>query len=465
MDRETPLIGKRHDVIVIGAGFAGLSAAVELARSGLRVLVLEARQRLGGRATSFTDGATNERVDNGQHVLFGCYRETFRFLREIGAEKNVRLQTNLEVALILDTGQLTTLRFPALPSPLHLLAAVLDWDALPLRDRITILQLIKPLQVALKQKSGKTTKISASPWETIDDWLLMNGQSKLLCQLLWEPLAFAALNQSPKVAAARPFVRVLAEMFSDKTQDSVIGMPTVPLDEMYAKPAKTYLEQRGSEVRTGSPAYLVLRNGVVEAVKVGEQTIGAKVFIASVPWFAFADLFRESLDLSTPLGRLVTTASSMRSSPIVTVNLWLDRPVLNLPFVGLPGRRIQWVFDKRFMLGENFTHLSLVSSGADEIVDYSNGQLVNLATTELFRALPLARKARICRATVIREPHATVSLAPNEPARPGTETSVPNLLLAGDWIDTGLPSTIESAVLSGHRAARAALSVLTRAID
>jgi len=429
------------------------------------VLVLEARQRLGGRATSFTDGATNERVDNGQHVLFGCYHETFRFLREIGAEKNVRLQTNLEVALIRATGQLTTLRFPALPSPLHLLAAVLDWDALPLRDRVMVLQLVKPLQVALKQKFGKTTKIPVSPSETIDDWLSVNSQSKFIRQLLWEPLALAALNQSPKVAAAGPFVRVLAEMFSGKTQDSAIGMPTVPLDEMYAKPAKAYLEQRGSEVRTGAQARLVLRNGAVEAVKVGEQTVGAKVFIASVPWFAFADLFSGGLDSSTPLGRLITTASSMCSSPIVTVNLWLDRPVLNLPFVGLPGRQIQWVFDKRFMLGKNFTHLSLVSSGANEIVNYSNGQLVDLATTELFRALPLAREAKICRATVIREPHATVSLAPSEPARPGTETPVPNLLLAGDWIDTGLPSTIESAVLSGHRAARAAASVLTRVTD
>lgn len=458
-------MGKRHDVIVVGAGFAGLSAAVELAKSGLRVLVLEARQRLGGRATSFTDGVTNERVDNGQHVLFGCYRETFRFLREIGAEKNVRLQTNLEVALVRAAGQLTTLRFPALPSPLHLLAAVLDWDALPFRDRITVLQLVKPLQVALKQKSGKTTKIPAAPLETIDNWLSMNHQSKLIRQWLWEPLALAALNQSPKVAAARPFVRVLTEMFSGQRQDSVIGMPTVPLDEMYAKPAKAYLEQRGSEVRTGAPARLVLRNGAVEAAKVGEQTIEAKVFIASVPWFSFADLFGESLESSTPLGRLVTTASSMCSSPIVTVNLWLDRPVLNLPFVGLPGRQIQWVFNKGFMLGGDFTRLSLVSSGADEIVDYSNSQLVNLATTELFRALPLAREARICRATVIREPHATVSLAPSEPARPRTETSVPNFLLAGDWIDTGLPGTIESAVLSGHRAARAAVSVLTRVND
>ncbi len=455
----------RHEAIVVGAGFAGLSAAVELARSGARVLVLEARQRLGGRATSFTDGATDERVDNGQHVLFGCYRETFRFLREIGAEHNVRLQPSLEVTLVPATGGQTTLRFPALPAPLHLLAGVLDWEALPFTDRVTALRLVGPLRIARRHARGETTAIPASPGETIADWLTVNGQSRRLRELLWEPLALAALNQSPKTAAAGPFVRALAEMFAGGTQDAVVGIPTVPLDQMYAEPARAYLERRGSEVRTGAPARLVLRDrapdGVrVEAVEAGGQTLGAQVFVVAVPWFALADLFREPIDASTPLGRLVTAASRMRSSPIVTVNLWLDCPVLDVPFVGLPGRRMQWVFDKRFAFGGSASHLSLVSSGADEIVELPNDELIDLATAELFEALPGARRAQVRRATVVREPHATASLAPGGPARPGTETPLPNLLLAGDWIDTGLPGTIESAVLSGYRAARAAAAIL-----
>ena len=150
----------------------------------------------------------------------------------------------------------------------------------------------------------------------------------------------------------------------------------------------------------------------------------------------------------------------MSSSPIATVNLWFDRPVLDEPFVGLPGRAMQWVFDKRHVFGGSASHLSLVSSGADRLVNMPNDQLIAAAHTELLEAIPAVRPARLLRSTVVRERHATFSLAPGQPARPATVTGVRGLFLAGDWIDTGLPATIESAVRSGHRAADAVLGSL-----
>ena len=153
-------------------------------------------------------------------------------------------------------------------------------------------------------------------------------------------------------------------------------------------------------------------------------------------------------------------ADATGSSPIVTVNLWLDRPVLDRPFLGLPGRALHWVFDKRQVCGDSVSHVSLVSSGASTLASSSNSALVDLATEELGAALPAAREAVVKRATVVRELRATFSLAPGQPARPGTETALPGFLLAGDWIDTGLPGTIESAVVSGHRAAEAAIAII-----
>ena len=151
----------------------------------------------------------------------------------------------------------------------------------------------------------------------------------------------------------------------------------------------------------------------------------------------------------------VSAASATASSPIVTVNLWLDRPVTDVAFVGLPGRTMQWIFDKRQAFGDAASHLSLVSSGAEAIVAKDNGTLIDLAVAEVRNALPAARHAAVLRAVVVREKRATFSLAPGQPRRPQTITAVNGLFLAGDWIDTGLPATIESAVVSGHWAAAA----------
>jgi len=155
------------------------------------------------------------------------------------------------------------------------------------------------------------------------------------------------------------------------------------------------------------------------------------------------------------LAELVAAATAMTSKPIVTVNLWYDRPVMDEPFVGLPGRAMQWVFDKRFAFGSKASHLSLVSSGADALTGERSETLIARAAAEVVEALPGARTATLLRGTVVREKQATFSLAPGQPARPGPRTPIEGLFLAGDWTDTGLPATIEGAVVSGNRAAGA----------
>jgi hydroxysqualene dehydroxylase len=439
-----------YDVIVIGAGFAGLSAAARVARRGARVLVLEARARLGGRATAFPDRETGELVDNGQHVLLGCYTETFAFLRDIGAAEHVEVQPQLSVTMIDRRGHRSRLACQSLPPPLHLLAAVLEWDALSWRDRLSALRMSAPLKLARRQLQPGSSTIAASPGETVENWLIRNGQTARIREMLWEPLALAALNQPPQQAAAPAFARVLGEMFGDDPRAAAIALPTRPLHLMYAEPARACIESRGGTVRTGAPARVRVQGDAAVAVESdGEQwTTGA--VISAVPWFALPDLFDGE---PAPLAGLLDRARRMESSPIVTVNLWLDRRVIDEPFIGLPGRTMQWVFDKRAVFGGEASHLSLVSSGAAAIVRLTNDELIAMAHQELLEALPWIREASIVRATVVREPRATFSLAPGQPVRPPTETAVRGLYLAGDWTDTGLPATIESAVRSGHRAA------------
>ena len=451
----------RYDVIVVGAGFAGLSAAVRLTRQGARVLVVEARVRLGGRATAFPDRESGEIVDNGQHVLLGCYTDTFEFLREIGALGNVRVQGQLSVTMIDRTGRRSRLVCPTLPPPLHLLAGVLEWEALGWNDRLSALRMAKPLRLALRQAQDEAhlrqsverrarepgaRRIAASPGETVENWLIRNGQTARIREMLWDPLALAALNQPAAQAAAPVFARVLAEMFGTDPKAAAIALPTKPLHMMYAEPAREYIERRGGTVRTGTPAKVCIDRNKVTAVEAAGERWTAGAVVSAVPWFAVSELFDGDVSALT---ETLTHARHMTSCPIVTVNLWFDRQVIDEPFVGLPGRAMQWVFDK--------SYLSLVSSGATPIVQLANHELVAMAHEELLAALPAVRAARMVRAIVVREPRATFSLAPGQPARPSTETLVQGLYLAGDWIDTALPATIESAVRSGHRAAAAVL--------
>jgi len=437
------------EVVVIGGGFAGLSAAAALAGRGVRVQVLDARPQLGGRATAFTDRETGELVDNGQHVLFGCYRETFEFLTRIDALDHVRIQPSMEVAYLGADGGRSVLRCPALPSPLHLLAAVLDWDAIPWRDRLAALKLAGPLRRARRELRRSGT-VSAEPAGTVTEWLIAHGQRDTLRAWLWEPLAVAALNQSPDVASASPFLRVLAEMFGPDPAASALVLPTRPLHQMYAEPARAFIAAHGGDVRVNAPARIVVEHGRVRGVDVRGERLEARRVIAAVPWFALRGLFTAP---PHELGPTLAGASAMQSMPIVTVNLWYDRRVMEEPFVGLPGREMQWVFDKRLAFGESASHLSLVSSGATRLTRMGREELTALAAREVAEALPGVRGATLLRATVVREKQATFSLAAGQPPRPGTRTPLGGLCLAGDWIDTGLPGTIESAVVSGHRAA------------
>jgi squalene-associated FAD-dependent desaturase len=445
-----------YDVVIIGGGCAGLSAGVRLADRGARVLVLEARGRLGGRATAFPDRQTGEIIVNGQHILLGCYTETLSFLDRIGALSHVKRQPQLRVTMIDANGNRSRLECPSLPAPLHLIAGVWDWDAVGWRDRLAVLRMAAPLRIAARSlhasRSGRSGPIAASPGETVEAWLVRNGQTPRLCEMLWNPLVLAALNQPASCAAAPVFARVLARMFTANAEGATIVLPARPLDETYAEPARRFVEAHGGAVYVGAPASVEFDGDRVKAVRSGTEQWAAPAVVSAVPWFALDTLCP---DPPAILHDVFANARRMRASPIVTVNLWFDRSVLDEPFVGLPGRSMQWAFEKRAIVGETAAHLSLVSSGADALVGQSNSVLITLAHDELLDAVPAAREARLVRASVVREPRATFSLAPGQPPRPGTRTGVSGLYLAGDWIDTGLPATIESAVLSGHQAAAA----------
>jgi len=433
------------DVVVIGGGFAGLSAATALAEQRVGVLVLEARPTLGGRATAFIDPGTSERVDNGQHVLVGGYHETFAFLRRLNTAADVYVQRDLHIDVIDREGRVSTLKCPPLPPPLHLVGGVIGWKGIGWRDRAALIHM-------RHVDDGPAS-------ETVRQWLVRHRQTPRLIELLWEPLAVAALNQSIDEASGAAFAGVVRRMFTNDRRDCALALPLKALDELYAIPAREYIERAGGAVRVNAPARVTCNGRMT--VRVRDERLQPTAVICATAWYALPAVFP---DRPAPLETILRAAESTEASPIVTVNFWFDRPVTTHSFVGLPGRAMQWVFDKRALLGDASSHLSLVSSGATALVGQTNQELVDLALGELTVAFPAVAGAQLRRAVVVREKRATFSVAPGQPQRPHVETPLPEVFLAGDWIDTGLPATIESAVVSGHRAA-AAVSRFLQTID
>jgi squalene-associated FAD-dependent desaturase len=446
------------DVVVIGAGVAGLSAAVRLADAGCRVVVAEQGPRMGGRATAFTDRETGERVDNGQHALFGCYHETFAFLGRLGTAHLAAPAPRLQLTMTDGPAHAFHLDCPSWPPPWHLVGGLMKWPALSWSDRVRAGRVARVILRA-RRRGAEAIAAEVPADQTVSDWLRAHGQTPRLVEWLWRPLAIAALNQSPDLAAAPLFVRVLAELFGPNATDSAIALPTVPLDDLFAAPSAKVIEAAGGQVRLKSAAVVELdASGVrVARVRVGGDAIDAATVVSAVPWHAFDSIWDA---VPQALASTSMHAARMAPSPIVTVNLWYDRPVLMPPierFVGFVGSPLHWAFDKSAIFGAAAGHISIVASGATDLVTQDNATLAALATREMARLLPAAAGARCLRSVVVREPRASFSIAPGSPGRPSTVTPIGGFYLAGDWTDTGLPATIEGAVMSGHRAAEAIL--------
>ena len=443
------------DVTIVGGGVSGLAAAVALARAGARVTVLEARGVLGGRATSFVDPQTGEVFDNGQHALMGCYRETFALLDAIGAREAIAVQETLRVFMVAPDGRRTELRCPAWPPPLHLLGGILSWEGLGWSDRARALRIAPALRRARWSARAPGRPLPCREDETVEQWLARHGQRGALTDWLWEPLALAATNQDIRRVAAPPFVRVLGRVFGPHRGDASIALPTRPLRDVFAEPARRAVESRGGEVRLHALARVVLAGGRVDRVDVrGAPRVASRVVLAT-PWFTWPRVVVGDVE---PIAGVLDAARRTAWSPILTVTLTFDRPVMDAPHVGFPQRTMQWAFDTGPLQGlPPGTRVSLVSSGAQDVLRLPDQDVVDRARAVLDGLGPHARAASIVASRVVREPRATFSLAPGQPRRPATRTGISGLYLASDWVDTGLPATIEGAVEAGHRAAAAVM--------
>jgi squalene-associated FAD-dependent desaturase len=440
------------DALVVGGGFAGLAAGAALAAAGTSVTVLEGRPHLGGRARSFRDEDTDTLVDNGQHAMMGCYAETLAFLDRIAAGGKVRRQAALRVEMHDPARGRGVLACPRLPGPFHMLSAVLGYRLLARSDRLRALAGGARL---LAWRRGRDTRLAAL---TVGGLLDALRQPPAVRRALWHPIAIATMNETPDRAAAGPFVEVLARAFFGRRADSEFVLPAVALSELYTADARRFIEARGGRVETRARVIaLEMHDDRVTAVRLdGGRRLETRTCVAAVPPRALRALLPDGLRARGPLAGL----EGFSTSPIVSTHLWFDRPVLDAPFVGLLGTTTHWLFDRTTLTGERSadggTCLSAVISADRAVAGWPRARVAEAVVADVRAACPAARAARLVRSVVVKEKDATIATTPDsERRRPPVATAVDNLFLAGDWVATGLPPTIESATWAGHRAAEA----------
>ncbi len=432
-------------VVIVGGGWAGLAAAVELCHHGARVTVLEAAPQLGGRARGLDFTLNGQRIDNGQHLLLGAYRETLRLLNILGiAEATVFERRPLQLVYKAIGRPDISITCPSLPAPLHLVTALLNAEGLTLAERLNALSICRGL---LRNGFKIDNDISVAAW------LSRNKQSPALIRALWEPLCLAVMNTPLHNASVRVFLRVLEDAFTRSRSDSDLLLSRVDLGNTFPEPAQRFIEQHGGTVKLSHRVKgLVVQNNAVHNVIVNDHEIAADHVILAIPPNACQRL----MEPHTALHDIAQQLGGISHEPICTVYLqYPPQTRLEMPMIGLLDTTAQWVFD-RALYGQPGL-MAAVISGPGPHMAMSKSELSRHVTEELARVFPhwATLKHGQKHSLVIREKYATFACRPDiNTLRPGAATPVRGCWLAGDHTDTGYPATLEGAVRSGVECAR-----------
>ncbi len=445
--------GEQSDVLVIGAGLAGLAAAVALSGVGAKVRLLERKPYVGGRAYSYPHPALDEVIDS-QHVMLGCCTNLVDLCKLSGADRHIRWYDNVTF-LEAGEGQRPARRSDIgpsfLPAPGHSSLSFLRARMLSVADKARI-------GVGLL---GFMRGYPQDDEEPFSAWLQRTKQTERAIRHFWEPVIVGALNDGFERCSTRYAGQVFYESFLKSAEGGRLGIPTQPMSEFYAG-AATLAAKQGVELglRASIDRIEKTADGQWHAIASDGKNYSAWNLILALPFEQTARLVAtlpEAERMKLPMSDRFVHA------PITTIHLWFDRAVTELDHAALLDTRIQWVFNKTRIrreepgaAAEHGQYLELVISASFAGLQMTREQVLSLALEELARFFPLVQQATLLKAGILKEARATFSVVPGlDRFRPAATTALPGLYLAGDWTRTGWPSTMEGAVRSGRLAAEA----------
>lgn len=435
-------------VAVVGGGLAGLAAGCALSNSGHSVKLFERRPYVGGRASSYEHPGTDEVIDNCQHVLLGCCTNLIDLYRRSGVAGQIKWYDRIQ---FLEPGGRKSVLSPSpLPAPLHTSLAFLHFQALSFREKAAI---SRALMVFVRG-------IPAEDSESFADWLLRHGQPQRAIDRFWRPVLVSALNEEMDKISVKYAGQVFHDSFLASAEAGRMGIPAIPLSDLYGKCAD-YIRARGGEVLLRTTVEgIAAGNGSDWEISSGDNVVhGVDAVVLAL---SFGGMQRLLLNLPADDVRaeLEARLGHFESSPITGIHLWFDREVTSLDHAVLLDSTIQWMFQKSRIQPQRHgggSYLELVVSASRSLVNMQRQEIIDLAMSELATFFPRVRDAKLEKAAVVKEVHATFSCTPGLDAfRPNAKTGWPGIFLAGDWTATGWPATMEGAVRSGYLAAEAA---------
>ncbi len=443
------------DVVIVGAGLAGLAAAVALSGAGAKVSLLERKPYVGGRAYSYAHPALGEVIDS-QHVLLGCCTNLIDLCRLAGADRHIRWYddiTFLEPATAGRGARASVIGPNGMPAPGHSGWSFLRAPMLSLGDKARI-------------AAGMTDFLRGYPAEddeAFSAWLKRTKQTERAIRHFWEPLILATVNDTFERCSTRYAGKVIHEVFLASAEGGRLGIPTQPLSVFYRAVAEL-AERQGTELklRTSVDAMARMEDGSWRVTASDGSVYGAAKLVLALPFEQTARLLGTLPEGSAQRARLLPAMERFVHAPITTIHLWFDRVVAEMDHAALLDTRIQWMFNKSRIrrdepaqAGEQGQYLELVISASFAELHQGREEILAAAVAELGRFFPAAREAAIVKSGILKEARATFSVTPGlDRFRPAADAG-DGLYLGGDWTLTGWPATMEGAVRSGRLAAEA----------
>jgi squalene-associated FAD-dependent desaturase len=436
-------------VTVLGGGLAGMTAALRLAEAGHPVTLIERRPYLGGRAYSFVDSETGTQVDNGQHVFLGCCTAYTQLLSDVGTLDQTFRQSRLRIEVRALDGKRGMLTGLSLPAPLHLLPSFLRYPHIGWREKVRAVPALLRIQ---RERDRDRSVLKAMSFA---DWLRQNGQSPRAIANFWDLVVLPSLNDSSENVSASMAFMLFQVALLQNAHGADVGYAKASLSDVMGEPIAARLRELGATLMLGRTIdhLTVDDSGRATGLTLADgEAVSADFYVSALPPDAMLGLLPERWCDDPALA----PAATHTWSPIVNLHIWYDRPVGDFDFVAFIDSPVQWVFNRTRIaeLPGPGGYLTVSLSGAWEHWPKTKDELSELFLPEIERLLPHAKDAQVERFVVVKEQRATFRSLPAAPDnRLPTRTPIANLVLAGDWTDTGWPATMESAVRSGNAAA------------